>query len=1105
MNLKFSVTLFLILLSIKSYSQQNKPQIPFIVSEEVINKGTNYHDEEKYTYAIEEYEKVPLNDTNYGWAMYEKGLSYAADSQWTEAEKALRECLKMKFYDKQNVYSLLGSTLDDEGKMDEAIEIFQEGLKEFPNYYLLHYNYGITLNKKKDIAGAIREFQTAIYLNPFHPGSHFQLGLLCYKYNQPVPCLFSFTMYLLLKPNSPLAVSIMLYMQDFAQLKDPQVKPDSGLEHFSLWQKGENDFNKYNFLLHNGQAKSKSFKGQTKLTFDLAKQLDQIFQSLSYNPNDAGFWNKVYVPVYEKIQKSGGFASMIYMCLSNLDQPDIQKYVKKHSKDFDNFGPQARQFIIDNSNQFPVNVNGTDVIMNRSYGQKNFINVLTEKINYEKNIGYGKCYSFYSNSKIKAIGQFNSSGDKDGTWKYFDEFGVPSSEETLVNGKLNGPYIVYFSNGVMSDRYTMKDGKFNDTAYTYNVSGNIYGKIAYSNGVKNGAIISYYDNGAVDFIGNYLNDKADGTLKRYYLNGKLKAEENYKDDKLQGAYSSYFENGKVKSKGNYDKGKRTGKWEYFYENGKPSSVENYNQDGESDGTETAWYENGVTEYIEEYKNGNEAHYTRFDEDGKKYYEMTFEDEGKLSSWNFYSKNGELLKENKINSSGQSTVSGFYPTGEKWFTGFTLRNKRDGEWNYFYLNGLPDYTTNYVDGYQVGAFKSWDKTGWLNSTYSLKDNNIDGYYRSYYSNGNIYREGWYKDGNMEGVWHSYFPDGGLASDEYYIKDEKHGIFTYYDHFGHILDKEYIELNVFVKHEVYDTLGNILQTSVMPAGNGHIRDVYINGKTSGEGEMQGGKPLDGYKFFNPDGTELSAGHYLNGERTGEWKSFFPNGNLYSIQNYKDGEQEGYYADYNEDGLLSREGYIKDGNDDSTCIYYYEGSKAKDYVTQYKYGEEDGYAYKYYNDGQVACRFNYKNGIIISYSYNAPDGSWVPEIKLNTVDSIVTKYKNGNTAMIIHITNGFYEGKFLWYHPNGKLKQDRIYHYDALEGPALYYNDKGVLIRQCFFKRNNYYGTCTRYYDDGKLKREENWFDDKREGAWKYYDKTGKLTKTEHYWHDDLMSVN
>lgn len=72
MNLKFSVTLFLILLSIKSYSQQNKPQIPFIVSEEVINKGTNYHDEEKYTYAIEEYEKVPLNDTNYGWAMYEK-------------------------------------------------------------------------------------------------------------------------------------------------------------------------------------------------------------------------------------------------------------------------------------------------------------------------------------------------------------------------------------------------------------------------------------------------------------------------------------------------------------------------------------------------------------------------------------------------------------------------------------------------------------------------------------------------------------------------------------------------------------------------------------------------------------------------------------------------------------------------------------------------------------------------------------------------------------------------------------------------------------------------------------------------------------------------
>ena len=65
------------------------------------------------------------------------------------SRKKSKELLQ-KFGDHPNikiVYIQYGSTLDDLGKSKDALEVYNEGIKKFPNEYLLHFNKGLTLQK----------------------------------------------------------------------------------------------------------------------------------------------------------------------------------------------------------------------------------------------------------------------------------------------------------------------------------------------------------------------------------------------------------------------------------------------------------------------------------------------------------------------------------------------------------------------------------------------------------------------------------------------------------------------------------------------------------------------------------------------------------------------------------------------------------------------------------------------------------------------------------------------------------------------------------------------------------------------------------------------
>src|SRR5262245_46283126 len=82
----------LCLTSLYSVAQENNP---LINSGQVIEAGIKLHDDGKYKEALKEYQKVPVGDTNYVWALYEMTLTCASDSQYTLGVNVCEKALKL--------------------------------------------------------------------------------------------------------------------------------------------------------------------------------------------------------------------------------------------------------------------------------------------------------------------------------------------------------------------------------------------------------------------------------------------------------------------------------------------------------------------------------------------------------------------------------------------------------------------------------------------------------------------------------------------------------------------------------------------------------------------------------------------------------------------------------------------------------------------------------------------------------------------------------------------------------------------------------------------------------------------------------------------------
>lgn len=125
---------------------QRTQKLQVVNSDEIIQKGIQFHDDGKYQEAINEYAKIPFGDVNYDLALYEKALSQEAFGDYRGAIQNINQLLELpeSQVERNRMYSVLGDCYDYLEQYEKAIEAYNKGLEIAPYDYMLHFNKGVS-------------------------------------------------------------------------------------------------------------------------------------------------------------------------------------------------------------------------------------------------------------------------------------------------------------------------------------------------------------------------------------------------------------------------------------------------------------------------------------------------------------------------------------------------------------------------------------------------------------------------------------------------------------------------------------------------------------------------------------------------------------------------------------------------------------------------------------------------------------------------------------------------------------------------------------------------------------------------------------------------
>ena len=232
------------------------------------------------------------------------------------------------------------------------------------------------------------------------------------------------------------------------------------------------------------------------------------------------------------------------------------------------------------------------------------------------------------------------------------------------------------------------------------------------------------------------------------------------------------------------------------------------------------------------------------------------------------------------------------------------------------------------------------------------------------------------------------------------------------------------------------------------NGYNIFKYDNGATSSEGTMRDGK-ADGYwKNYYKNGQIKIEGNRKNFVLDSIWKFYSEKGKITKAVNYLEGKKNGYTLNYDTNQrVTSKENFVNDIKQGNS-YWYYPSGKTKQ-VTPYVKGKPDGYAYEFSEDSTIISIIKYQGGILANIE------------RINRKDN-----------------QGKKQGVFKDFYEDGKLKEEKKYKDDLVDGYVKSYDKKGNLTNTEKFNNGKQIKNAPElakldvykdFYGDGTLKYE------------------------------------
>lgn len=1090
--MKTIYVVLLLLFPLLSWGQKN---LDFLSSSELIQKGLEYHQEEKYYEAIQEYRKVGINDTNYATAQYEMALSYMGMEEYKTAQDVLKELLEFDLrYDfEHRVYSLLGSAYDDNEETDKALETYSEGIRRFPMQHNLYFNRGVTYERLKEYDKALADYQQAIQCNMYHANSHLRLGLLVANEGKYAQATLSLMTFLLLEPTdsrAPSVVSILEKMADGELEEEPK--------NIATLQ---DNYEELNLFYKNQIALQKSYKVKFTISTSYARQLHMILKNSSYDENNLDFWNQHYLPFMKLVWDEKKLDHFVMLSLASVENENIQAKLNKSISKIKDFISWAT-------------VNFKSTIANQYMefeGKKQFVNVEYEPQYFS---GYGKVkadgtpigtfYYYHPNGSKRMNAYFDDNGKPTGSWEIFNMYNGNLERKIIFKGDnpKNKTQEEYYFSGELYLRYQIVDGYAEGTVETFYRNGTPKETYEISRDLKNGNYKAYYPNGTLEYDLNYKDGELEGKYISYHLNGQKAEEFEIKEGKVVGKRTSYYPNGQLESEYSYKEGLYEGPYTIYFADGKTKETGSYKA-GKSIGELTEYYPNGQisnSRVLDENgkQNGNSIFY---DVDGKKFHEIQFS-KGNLTKVIYFDKAGTATE--LVSKKGKKVDYIInYPDGTMKIKGQYVESERDGNWNYFDRYGNLELTEYYKNGVLEDTVKRYFSNGQLKSVCGFSNGERNGIYLEYNIFGTLTEEGFYKNGNYDREWYSYYDDGSMEYENYFVEGTKNGIQKSYGVNGKLVSWEQYDMGRVIAHVFLDTNEQVINEYGEYNGVVELYNPtksYINYRA----EYKNGNADGDIKWYAPDNVIETSGHFTNSERSGEWKWYYEGGKLSQEVTYVNGERQGAQKSYYENGKLSHEENFINDQVEGPFKYYHDNGVVNVSGT-YLDDERHGKATYYSPEGSVAVIRNYDQGVIVSYTYLDKEGKEVTPIPLNQKElKFVTFFKNGKKSSEHLRKNGLIEGLYLTYHDNGLKFEETNFLHGEEHGKSYEYNEAGQKTYEADYQYGKLHGKEITYYANGKIKSEVTYVLGSRHGKSIRYAQDGKVISVTIYYNNEIVSI-
>ncbi len=218
-----------------------------------------------------------------------------------------------------------------------------------------NFNKAITLSNIERYEEAIICSQKSVSFNPQHASSHNSLGrLLCVSENR-IPAILALSRFLILEPQTNRAkdnLELLQYVMKANVEKtgkntiNVNINPNMLSDTTEDGKIKENNFATTDLLLTMETALDYDKKPKKKTEVKkFIEKIELVCSSLKESKNENyGFYWDYYVPYFIEMQDGKFIKTFAHIAFATSGYPDVDKWLKKHEKDINNFYEWSSNF-----------------------------------------------------------------------------------------------------------------------------------------------------------------------------------------------------------------------------------------------------------------------------------------------------------------------------------------------------------------------------------------------------------------------------------------------------------------------------------------------------------------------------------------------------------------------------------------------------------------------------------------------------------------------------------------------------------------------------------------------------------------------------------------